>query len=189
METELFVHFAEIAGVFVGFGALISMRSARPADLHDVLYLEAVLLLGVWVVVNALLPIAVNRYGVHDHALWFSCALVALVLWVLLVIGMNRTPEARASNQNPEPLDRLFPVVGLPLHIVIAGSLAAIILGVWPSVEEALYVTVLTAGVVFAGYTLLALTMSQTHDPVRRSAGPAPHPEPHLPRRGERSGR
>jgi hypothetical protein len=24
METELFVHFAEIAGVFVGFGALIS---------------------------------------------------------------------------------------------------------------------------------------------------------------------
>gem|GEM_PF-6981821 len=29
METDLFVHFAEIAGVFVGFGALISLRSAR----------------------------------------------------------------------------------------------------------------------------------------------------------------
>lgn len=35
METELFMHYAEIAGVFVGFGALISMRSARPTDLHD----------------------------------------------------------------------------------------------------------------------------------------------------------
>jgi hypothetical protein len=33
METELFVHFAEIAGVFVGFGALISMRSAHVTDM------------------------------------------------------------------------------------------------------------------------------------------------------------
>ena len=47
METELFVHFAEIAGVFVGFGALISQRSVRPSDPHDVVYLRAVLALGV----------------------------------------------------------------------------------------------------------------------------------------------
>lgn len=43
MDTELFVHFAEIAGVFVGFGALISQRSPRPADPHEVVYLRAVL--------------------------------------------------------------------------------------------------------------------------------------------------
>ena len=58
-------------------------------------------------------------------------------------------------------MDRLFPIVGLPLHIVIAGSLLIIISGVWPGVEEALYVTALTAAVIFAGYTLLALVMSQ----------------------------
>lgn len=46
METELFVHFAEIAGVFVGFGALISLRGARPTDPHDVVYLQAVLIRG-----------------------------------------------------------------------------------------------------------------------------------------------
>ena len=46
MNTELFVHFAEIAGIFVGFGALIGLRSARPSDLHDVVYLKAVLAVG-----------------------------------------------------------------------------------------------------------------------------------------------
>ncbi|GGM87624.1 hypothetical protein GCM10009721_10720 [Terrabacter tumescens] len=43
METELFVHFAEIAGVFVGSGALISLRSTHVTDVHDVVYLQAAL--------------------------------------------------------------------------------------------------------------------------------------------------
>lgn len=34
------MHFAEIAGVFVGFGALLSLRSARPTDPHDVVYIR-----------------------------------------------------------------------------------------------------------------------------------------------------
>ena len=131
METELFVHFAEIAGVFVGFGALISMRSAHVTDVHDVVYLEAVLGLGVWVVVSALLPIAVNRYGVHDRPLWLSCAVVALALWATFLFIFIRSPENRAFNAVVEPVDRLFPVLGLPLHIVIAGSLALVILDVW----------------------------------------------------------
>lgn len=165
METELFVHFAEIAGVFVGFGALISLRSARVDDVHDVVYLEAVLGLGVWVVIASLVPVNVNRYGVHGHTLWLSCALIAVVLWATLVVALNRTPGSRAVTAKPEPLDRFFPVVGLPLHLVIAGSMVLIIVGVRPGLDEALYVTALTAGVVFAGWTLLALVMSRKHEP------------------------
>ena len=165
METDLFVHFAEIAGVFVGFGALISLRSARPTDPHDVVYVQAVLGLGVWVVIAAIVPIAVSRYGVHDDALWLPCALVALAFWAIFVIAFSRTAASRTINRSPERLDRLFPVVGLPLHVVIAGSLVLIIFGVWPGIDEALYVTALAAGVIFAGYTLLASGMSQTQTP------------------------
>jgi hypothetical protein len=165
METELFVHFAEIAGVFVGFGALISLRSARPTDLHDVVYIQGVLALGVWVVIFALVPIAVARYGVHGDALWRPCALVALAIWVIFVIAFSRTAASRTINRSPERLDRLFPVVGLPLHVVIAGSLVLIIFGVRPGIDEALYITALAAGVIFAGYTLLMSGMSQTDAP------------------------
>jgi hypothetical protein len=40
-----------------------------------------------------------------------------------------------------------------------------VVVGARPSVDEALYITGLTAGVVFAGWTLLALVLSQRHDP------------------------
>ncbi|MFZ1410741.1 MAG: hypothetical protein WAS07_04745 [Micropruina sp.] len=165
METDLFVHFAEIAGVFVGFGALISLRSARPSDPHDVVYVQAVLGLGVWVMIAALVPIVVSQYGVRDSALWRSCALAALAIWVIFVIALGRSPASRSIDRSPERLDRLFPVVGLPLHIVIAGSLVLAISGVWPGIGEALYITALAAGVIFAGYTLLASGMSQKHGP------------------------
>lgn len=170
METELFVHFAEIAGVFVGFGALISMRSAQPSDVHDVVYLRAVLGLALWVVVAALVPVALSRYDVADRTLWLSCAVVGLTLWAVLVVGLDLT-SGRALDSSPERVDRLFPVVGLPLHIVVAGSLVLIILGVRPGIHDAVYVTALTAGVVFAGYTLLALVLSQKPAPDHDRSG------------------
>jgi hypothetical protein len=62
-------------------------------------------------------------------------------------------------------LDRLFPVVGLPLHVLAIGSLVLIILGVSPRYDAALYITALSAGVIFAGYTLLMSGMGQTDSP------------------------
>ena len=35
-DTELFLSLAEIAGVFVGFGALIAVRSGGPSDAADI---------------------------------------------------------------------------------------------------------------------------------------------------------
>jgi hypothetical protein len=165
MDTELFVHFAEIAGIFVGFGALIGLRSTERLDLHDVVYLKSVLAVGVWVVIFALIPIAVERYGVDGHPLWLWCAVPALAVWLIAGFGLNTTADLRAFNrsQNLERVDRLFPIIGLPLHLVIAGSLIVIIIGVWPAAEEALYVTALTAGVVFAGYALLVSVVSRKY--------------------------
>ena len=171
METELFVHFAEIAGVFVGFGALISMRSAQPSDVHDVVYLRAVLGIGLWVVVAALVPIALSRYGFAGRTQWLCSAVVGLALWAVGEITGSRTPETRALNSSPERVDRLFPAVGLPLQIVVVGSLVLIIVGVRPGIDAALYVTALTAAVVFAGYTLLALVLSQKPAPDRDRSG------------------
>jgi hypothetical protein len=165
MDTEMFMHFAEIAGVFVGFGALISLRSAGRLDLHDVVYLRAVLILGVWVMVAGLLPVTINRYGVDGHALWVSCAVAVGAAWVVGFIALNRNADVRALDRNLERVDRLFPLVGLPLHLVIAGSMVVIVIGAWPHLDEALYVTGLSAGVVFAGYTLLVSVLSQKHVP------------------------
>lgn len=172
METELFVHFAEIAGVFIGFGALISLRSAQVTDVHDVVYLQAVLALGVWVVFGALVPVVVSRYGVIGHGLWLPSACAALAIWLAFMAAYVRRPETKALNRSREPLDRFFPVVGLPLHLVLVGSLTLIVLERWPDIEPALYVTALAAGVAFAGYTLLVYVLSQKHDQAPNHQGP-----------------
>lgn len=173
MEIDLFVHFAEIAGAFVGFGALISLRSAHVTDLHDVVYLKAVLMLGVWVVVAALVPIAVSRYGVGGHPLWLWSALAGLATWLVVLLAFVTRPETRAINSSTEAVDRWFPLVGAPLHLVIAGSLLLTVLGLWPGADAARYVTALAAAVVFAGYTLLTFVLSQRPD-VGPEAGSTP---------------
>jgi hypothetical protein len=73
---------------------------------------------------------------------------------------MSRNADSRLINRSPEPLDRFFPVVGLPWHLVIVGSMVLVIVGVRPGIDEALYATGIVAGVVFAAYTLLASSCS-----------------------------
>jgi hypothetical protein len=50
-EAEVLVVLAEIAGVFVGFGALIAVRSGDPSDMPEVTTIRGVLSFGIWVMV------------------------------------------------------------------------------------------------------------------------------------------
>jgi hypothetical protein len=56
-DVDLFLSLAEIAGVFAGFGALISVRSGGASDAHEVVHIRAVVWIGIWVVVAALAPV------------------------------------------------------------------------------------------------------------------------------------
>lgn len=172
METELFLALAEISGVFVGFGALISVRSSDREDLHSVVYLRAVMAIGLWVLIAALLPVAVSRYGVDDRTLWLSCTLAVLALYAVVVAAVNLTPEGKALNRSQyDAVDRVFPVVGLPLHLIAVGSLVLVVAGVFPHLDESLYLTALVTAQVFAGYTLLMLALSQKDAPAPLDRG------------------
>lgn len=110
METELFVHFAEIAGVFIGFGALISLRSAQVTDVHDVVYLQAVLALGVWVVFGALVPlvlvgsltlIVLERWPDIEPALYVTALAAGVVFagYTLLVYVLSQKHDQAPNHQ------------------------------------------------------------------------------------------
>ena len=80
-DTELFLSLAEIAGVFVGFGALIALRSGGPSDTIDVMVIGMVVWVAIAVVIIALAPVALSRFGVAGHALWFACSVIALLVF------------------------------------------------------------------------------------------------------------
>jgi len=56
-DADLLLSLAEIAGVFVGFAALISIRSDSTSEAYEVTYVRAVVSFGLMVVVAAL-PVA-----------------------------------------------------------------------------------------------------------------------------------
>ena len=96
-DTDLFISLAEIAGVFVGFGALIAVRSGGAMETHEVNAIRWVVTIAIWVVIVALAPVIVSNYDVADHELWLACSLLALALLVVMIVVYGRAPENRAD--------------------------------------------------------------------------------------------
>jgi len=153
-DTELFLSLAEIAGVFVGFGALIAVRSGDSMAVGDINTIRWVVQTGIWVVVVALAPIITSSYGVTGHQLWLVGSLLALALLVVMIVMYGRTPENRAELVL-QALRFWTPMA------LVALAFALVVLGPFPNQEQALYLTAVGLVLFVGAFTLLDLVVSQ----------------------------
>jgi hypothetical protein len=161
-DTDLFLSMAEIAGVFVGFAALISIRSGGASAAHEVTYIRAVVTSAIWVVIVALAPVLVSRYDIAGHELWLACSLLALVLLLGQWIVNERTTESRELGAAYSPAQTIVVMASyLGLMIPTIAALVLIVLGPLPDQEPALYLTAVGLGLVMGALTLLFLVFSQ----------------------------
>ena len=141
-DTELFLSLAEIAGVFVGFGALIALRSGGPTDTIDVMVIGMVVWVAIAVVIIALAPVALSGFGVTGHALWLACSVIALlVFWAGDEVVVRASRERRAF-MAAAPIRRRWKGelrVGIVTWLPATVALVLVILGVLPEQEGALY--------------------------------------------------
>jgi hypothetical protein len=155
-DLELLIVIAEITGVFVGFGALISISRPKDTATSQIIQIRGVVSIGLSVFVVSLIPVLLSRYGVEGHLLWFICALIYLVMnWGSLIQGF-RESESRtfAANQaRAQPLRTLF--FWVLLEVLMQGPLYIILLGLFPLLEPAFYTTSLLFNL-FEGVYLLA---------------------------------
>jgi hypothetical protein len=162
-DTELFLSLAEIAGVFVGFGALIAIRSGGATDAWGVAGIGLVVWGGIQAVALALAPVAISRFEVPDHALWVSCSLLFLALfWVVGELVDRAFPE-RMAMRMAWPLKarwRLELVFALLVTIPMHLALVLILLGVSPDLEAALYFAALVLLLVMVMFELLWLVVT-----------------------------
>ena len=161
-DTELFLSLAEIAGVFVGFGALISVRGGGASDAHEVTFIRSVVTTAIWVVIAALAPVIVSRYDLVGHGLWLACSLLALVLLLVIWIVNERTTESRelgAAYSRAQTIGVTASYLGLMIPTIAA--LVLVVLGLFPDKEQALYLTAVGLGLFMGGLTLLFLVFSQ----------------------------
>jgi hypothetical protein len=157
-DVDLFLALAEIAGIFVGFGALIALRSGATADPAEVMFVGMVVWMGVQAVAGALAPVAISRFGVTGHALWLTCSVIVLALfWIADAVVQRLSPERRAIlAAMPQKARVRQELVGVPFWLPMNVALALIVLGVLPTYEEALYFAALVLLLLFdAGLVLL----------------------------------
>jgi hypothetical protein len=165
-DADLFMELAAIAGVFVGFGALIAVRSGGPSDPLEVAPMRMMVSFAMLTIVAALAPVALGRYDLTDHQVWALSSALALVGMVLITAVSARTPESRATWAMSIAATRLtlsdvvyWAFYALWMIVLVVAPI--IILGVAPELEAALYFTYIVLIMLTAGWTLLMLVFSQ----------------------------
>ena len=157
-DTDLFMELAGIAGVFLGFGALISIRSAGTSEAFELTYIRSVVEMGTLVVVVALVPVILSYYGITGHELWLLSSLVFLALFMSMFVAVAlRVPEARAVALATPWARRAVSAV---LYVPETVALVIVVLGPFPDQEPAFYLTAVGLHLVLAASFLLSLAYS-----------------------------
>jgi len=165
-DADLFLAIAEIAGVFVGFGALISFTRRAEIQTVQLGQIRAVVTIGLVVIVAALVPVGLSRYGVAGHGLWFTASLIFLALvWTVTVLSLRR-PENRQvmmaqTRESPEMAAFFWLLLELPIQVPLVLTL----LGLFPDLEPAFYTTALVFHLFEAAYVLARLVYWQASPP------------------------
>jgi hypothetical protein len=159
-DSELFIHSAEIAGVFVGFGALIAIRSGATMAASEINAIRWVMTAGIWVIVVALAPAFIASYGVGGRDLWLVSGLLALGFLLIVLVVFARTPENRAevqANVGRIPWRVMVVVMGSTFWLPLTGlvlALALVVLGLVPDQQEALYLSAVGLGLLMSALGL-----------------------------------
>jgi len=162
LDVDLFITIAEIAGIFVGFGALIGVTRRTTIEISTIWRIRGLVTIGLGVIVGALIPIGLSRYGLTDHDLWFTCGVIYFVLNLIFSIWTLRKPEVRklvTTEVATNPVTGLF--FWLLLEIPLQVPLILIILGLYPDLDPAFYTTALFFSLFEAAFILAQFVYSQ----------------------------
>lgn len=166
-DADLFVGLAGIAGVFVGFAALIAVRSGGPTDPLEVAPMRMMVSMGMLTIVAALAPVTLGRYDLTDHQVWALSSALGWVGFALMGAVSARTPEYRAGWKAEVTKRTLSDIVNWAFFalymIVLLVAPIIIILGVAPDLEAALYFTYVVLVLLGPGWALLGLVFAQRH--------------------------
>ncbi len=164
-NVELFTHLAEIAGVFVGFGALISIRSEMARD-EEVMLIRMIVYSGISVVVAALTPVMISAFGVTGHGLWVTSTVVFLVLWwgsSILDRWDRERKRVLATITRRTRIRQELPAA--PLWLSMNVALILILTGRFLDHEPALFLTAVTLNLFLTAGTLIYLVYLQRRGP------------------------
>ena len=157
-DVDVFLGLAGIAGVFVGFAALIGLTHEGDVDQARFIDIRGVVTIGLLLIVVALVPVVLGRYGLVEHTLWLTSSLVFLaLLWTVSFYGMRRPENRAAMRAQARAAPRLYVFFWVALETPIQVPLILTVLGLFPDLEPAFYLTALVFQLFEAAYVLSEL--------------------------------
>jgi hypothetical protein len=163
-ELNVLITLAEIAGVFVGFGALISVTGGIRMAKSQLSQIRAVVTIGLVVVVASLIPVGLSRYHPNEQPFWVACSVLFLMLiWGVNILAMRSSDHRQLTlnNARSKPIQTasFWLMLELPMQI----PLIIIVLGIFPSIASALYITAIIINLFQAAFVLAQFVYFQ-HD-------------------------
>jgi hypothetical protein len=186
-DPGLFVAIAEIAGVFVGFAALISVTGRDEVAAAQLAQVRAVVTIGLVVIVAALVPVGLERYGLGSATLWRVSSAVFLVLvWVVVALSLRRRENRSLVRAQARSSPALAGVFWGVLEVAIQVPLLLAVVGVLPDLAQAFYTTALVVHLFEAAFVLGQFVYARISPPT--PAGPNPEDAGGTERRGHAEG-
>jgi len=165
-DADLFMELAGIAGIFVGFGALIAVRGGGASDAFEVAYMRGVVSYGLLTVVAALAPVTLGRYDLAEHQVWALSSVVVLVGLIAVTVLNASTPEYRDDTATPTRSRWLYPLALLGIAVLMLGAALApivIMLNLAPELDAALFFTAVVMILMFDALQLLQMVFRRRH--------------------------
>ena len=146
-NIEIFIGIAHIAGIFVGFEALISVTHQK-----EVGRIRGLVTVGLTTIIVSLIPIGLISYGFSGHILWFLSSLIYFCLdWTVIILSLRMPENREIVKETSLVMTVLFWVLfELPIQIPLILTL----IGLFPELEQAFYITALLFNLFSAAFVL-----------------------------------
>ncbi len=159
-DVDTLLAIAEIAGVFVGFAALLTVVSRRAESTDrsgEAFLLATVVLVSVVVIVAALVPVVLNRYELSQSVVWrISSGVYFVVNWIqILYVGRMTVSYREAHSRQP-----FLSFAVWSLEPLLQLSLLVCIMGAWKSLAPAFYLTALAVALIQVSLMLAILVVT-----------------------------
>jgi hypothetical protein len=151
---------AEVAATFAGFAALVTLfgrRRVAASAVHDLLRLRLVIGMSVVALLAALIPVALDGYGLGAQLTWRIGAVVFILLIVFVIASFVASYN---SVKGSFPPDRLALSIALVLGFFVLAGLIAIASGLADNRSYGFYVSALIGTLAQAAFVFLRLVES-----------------------------
>jgi hypothetical protein len=138
---------AEIAGVFIGFAALVTVvakSGAGESEREDTFMLASVVITNVMIITAALFPVVLSRYGLSPAGVWRISSGYFWVLNLLQIAFLSRTTQGYSAAFSRRRILRSTMLLLSPFFHV---PLLLCIFGIFQDLAPALFLTAIVAAV------------------------------------------